>query len=194
MAADSPKGEGPMEDGTAPLRLRAHDPQDMDVIAALLQDALVPRVDMAFMPKEKRFVLVANRFHWPKDQADAATREAPSRPQPAPEGEDARFDDSEDPPPFERVNCGVCFDKVQQVRFRGLSADAKGEILNLLTITSEPRSITLLFAGDAAIRLEVEAVRCHLEDLGRPWPTRWRPEHELEEGEAPATSEGGSSG
>ena len=178
----------------APLRLRAHDPQDMDVIAALLQDALVPRVDMAFLPEEKRFVMVANRFHWPKDQTQAGVRQAPSRPEPTPEGEDASFDDSENPPPFERVNSGVCFDKVQRVRFRGLSPDAKGEILSLLTITSDPRSITLLFAGDAAIHLEVEAVRCHLEDLGRPWPTRWRPEHALEDDDAPAKSEGGSSG
>ncbi|WP_299622331.1 DUF2948 family protein [Pelagibius sp.] len=167
-----------------PLKLRARDPEDMDVIAALLQDALVPRADMTFLPKEKRFVMVANRFQWPKEQDDPAAREAPSAPEATPEGEDVRFDDSDDPPPFERVNCGVCFDKVEKVRFRGLGP-GKDEILNLLTITTQPRAITLLFSGDAAVRLDVQAVRCHLEDLGQPWPTRWRPEHERPEHERP---------
>ncbi len=161
---------------TAPLKLRALDPEDMDVIAALLQDALVPLADMAFLAKEKRFVMVANRFQWPKDQAAGSA--APARPTDTPEGEDAAFDDSDNPPPFERVNSGICFDKVERVRFRGMSPADKDEILSLLTITSEPRSVTLLFSGDAAVRLEISALHCHLEDLGRPWPTRWRPDHD----------------
>ena len=161
---------------TAPLKLRALDPEDMDVIAALLQDALVPLADMAFLAMEKRFVMVANRFQWPKDQA--AETPVPSQPVETPEGEDAAFDDSDNPPPFERVNSGICFDKVERVRFRGMSPADKDEILSLLTITSEPRSITLLFSRDAAVRLEIASVHCHLEDLGRPWPTRWRPDHD----------------
>ena len=176
-----------------PLRLRARDAEDMDVIAALLQDALVPRADMTYLPKEKRFVMVANRFDWPREQGDPTAKGAPSQPAPTPAGEDARFDDSEEAPPFERVNCGLCFDKVERVRFRGMSPDAKGEILNLLTMVTQPRSITLLFSGDAAVRLEVEDVRCHLEDLGRPWPTRWRPEHaeadDVEDGQTQTESE-----
>lgn len=178
--------KGPIAE-PAPLKLRAHDPEDMDVIAALLQDALIPQADIAFLAKEKRFVMVANRFHWPRDLDDAAARKAPSQPAPTPEGEDAPFDDSGDLPPFERVNSGICFDKVERVRYRGMTPAGKDEILNLLTINSEPRAITLLFSGDAAIRLEVEAVRCHLEDIGRPWPTRWRPDHDA--GDSPARSE-----
>ncbi|NIA70839.1 DUF2948 family protein [Pelagibius litoralis] len=175
-----------------PLKLRAHDPEDMDVVAALLQDALIPQADMAFLAKEKRFVMVANRFHWPKGLGDAEARSAPSQPAPeaSPEGEDVSFDDSGDPPPFERVNSGICFDKVERVRYRGMSPGDKDEILSLLTITSEPRAITLLFSGDAAIRLEVEAVRCHLEDIGLPWPTRWRPEHGAEDTDAQSETGG----
>lgn len=159
--------------GDKPLKLRARDAQDMDVVAALLQDALVPLVDMAFLPKERRFVLVANRFRW---QGDPEQDERPTAPEPLAEGEDAAFDD-DGRPPYERVNCGVCFDKVEKVRYRGLKPGGKDEILSLLTIKSEPGAITLIFAGEAAVRLEVQAIRCHLEDLGRPWPTRWRPHH-----------------
>lgn len=179
---------------TSPLKLRARDPEDMDVIAALLQDALVPRADMAFLAKEKRFVMVANRFDWPHEQDDPGSRSAPSQPAPTPEDQDAQFDDSDDSPPFERVNCGLCFDTVERVRFRGLTPDVKDEILNLLTVVTRPQSITLLFSGDAAIRLEVQEVNCHLEDLGRPWPTRWRPEHAEDPGaeDTEAKSESGS--
>ncbi|MEO3430906.1 DUF2948 family protein [Pelagibius sp. CAU 1746] len=165
-----------------PLKLRARDPQDMDVLAALLQDALVPLGDMKYLPEEKRFVLVANRFLW---HGDPAEDERPAAPRPLPEGEDAAFDDA-DQPPFERVNSGLCFDKVARVRYRGLKPGGDDDILNLLTITSDARSVTLIFAGEAAVRLEVEAIRCHLEDLGQPWPTRWRPHHDADEsGEQP---------
>lgn len=157
-----------------PLKLRARDPQDMDVVAALLQDALVPLGDMAYLPKEKRFVLVANRFCWHGDPQDDPRPVAPA---PLAEDEDAAFDD-EDEPPYERVNSGICFDKVERVRYRGLKPGGKDEILSLLTITSEPGAITLIFAGEAAVRLEVQDIRCHMEDLGQPWPTRWRPHHD----------------
>ncbi|WP_193370097.1 DUF2948 family protein [Pelagibius marinus] len=166
-----------------PLKLRAHDPQDMDVLAALLQDALVPLGDMKYLPEEKRFVLVANRFRW---HGDPAEDERPAAPEALPEGADVAFDD-EGQPPFERVNSGLCFDKVARVRYRGLKPGGDDEILSLLTITSDPGSVTLIFAGEAAVRLEVEAIRCHMEDLGRPWPTRWRPHHD----EGPGSEGGG---
>jgi len=161
-----------------PLKLRARDPVDMDVVAALLQDALVPLGDMKYLAKEKRFVLVANRFRW---HGDPEEDPRPAAPEPQAEGEDAAFaDEAGAAPPFERVNSGLCFDKVARVRYRGLAPGSKDEILSLLTITAQPDAITLIFAGEAAVRLEVDAIRCHLEDIGHPWPTRWRPQHDWE--------------
>lgn len=160
-----------------PLKLRAHDPADMDVIAAVLQDALVPVSDMAYLGGEKRFVLIANRFCW---HGDPAEDPRPAAPEPEPEDEDVSFEDAEGVPPFARVNAALCFDKVERVRYRGLKPGTNDEILSLLTITAQPGAITLLFAGEAAVRLEVQAIRCHLEDVGRPWPTRWRPQHDEE--------------
>ncbi len=156
----------------APLKLRALDPQDMDVIAALLQDALVPLADMTFQKREKRFVFVANRFQWSRAEG------APAAPPPVSEGQDAAFEDAADLPPFARANCGVSFEKVSAVRMKGIRPGAKDEILNLLTIKTEPKAITLIFAGEAMIRLEVSAIRARLEDIGEAWPTRWQPDHE----------------
>jgi hypothetical protein len=155
-----------------PLKLRARDLEDMAVIASVLQDALVPLRDVTFLKREKRFVMVVNRFRWEEKKSERAAARA------APSGGDARFEDEPDAPVFERVNCGVCFDRVRGVQVRGLDLGDRTHILNLLTIQAEPRWITLVFSDDAAIRLEVAGIVCHVEDLGEPWPTRWHPSHE----------------
>ncbi len=164
------------------LKLRARDEEDVAVISSLLQDALVPVMDMAYLRAEKRFVMVANRFAWDDAGAAGEVPAGAARPMEFAEApaEDARFEDAAEPPPFRRVNCGVCFDRVERVRVRNLRLDAKDEILNLLAVTAEPGAITLHFSDDKAIRLEVGAVRCRIEDLGEPWPTRWRPSHVID--------------
>ncbi len=170
--------------GSAPLRLRALDADDLQTIAACLQDALVPLSEIAFLKAEHRFVMVANRFRWERPPAAAPAAPAP--------GTDAGFaegdGDEGSEARFERVNCGVCFDRVRAVRFKGLDPRRKTQILNLLTVQSRPDAITLIFAGGATIRLEVAGIRCHLEDLGEPWPTRWQPAHPAAEGDPPGRS------
>ena len=161
-----------------PIKLRARDAEDMAVIAAWLQDALVPVVDMAYLPREKRFVMVVNRFCWENSPAGAPPQ--PVEPVAAEAEGDASFTDADDRPPY-RVNCGLCFDRVRAVKLRGFELRQKDQILNLLTIETRPREIVLHFSDDAAIRLEVGMIACHLEDLGEPWPTRWRPDHDLDQ-------------
>ena len=46
------------------LKLRAVDSEDMSIISACLQDALIAGNDLSFLPGEHRFVLVAQRFKW----------------------------------------------------------------------------------------------------------------------------------
>jgi hypothetical protein len=157
-----------------PLKLRARDRGDLEVISALLQDALVPLVDVTYLPREKRFVLVGNRFRWP----EAERVDGPPAPRPPPPGEDASFADAVESPPFERVNCGLCFDRVIGVRSTGIDRHDREQILNLLAIESENGTVTLVFSGGGAIRLEVSGLLCHMEDLGEAWPTRWRPTHD----------------
>ena len=66
---------------------------------------------------------------------------------------------------------------MRKVHFRGVDLRRKDQLLNLLTLEADPGAVTLLFSGGGEIRLEVSGIRCHLEDLGEPWPTRWRPDH-----------------
>jgi hypothetical protein len=55
-------------------------------------------------------------------------------------------------------------------------------VLELLSVALEnrgenERSVTLRFAADRAIRLEIGRLACHLGDVGEPWPTPWKPAH-----------------
>ncbi len=166
------------------LKLRARDVEDMRVIAAFLQDALVPLKDVAYQKREKRFVMVVNRFRWEKIDAPGEA-EPPRTSETAEESAgDARFEDEDAQLPYERVNCGIRFDKVTNVRVRGLDLRRRDQFLNLLTVSAEPRAVTLVFSDGAAIRLDLTDIACHLEDLGEPWPTRWRPQHRLDGGDA----------
>ena len=169
------------------LKLRARDPEDLRVLSACLQDALVPLADIAFLKPEDRFVLVVNRFMWestPDAEVLSAEVEAKAVAEAAaPEADegDVRFEDVDGTaPPYQRINAGLTFDRVRAVRFRGFDARKRDEILNLLSIDADPQAVTLSFSGGGAIRLEVAEILCHLEDLGRPWPTRWRPDHQDE--------------
>lgn len=153
------------------LKLRAADEDDLAVIAACLQDALVPISDVTFQPQDHRFAFVANRFRW---EAGALEDVAP-----AAATEDASYED-EPGPRYERINCGVWFEEVRAVRTQGIDLKDRGRILELLTLRKAADAILLIFAGGATIKLDVDRLRCFLEDIGEAWPTRWRPGHGLD--------------
>jgi hypothetical protein len=140
----------------AGLKLRAADAEDLAVLSAILQDSLVTIGEMTYLPDENRFVLVANRFKW--------------EPQAGPV-----------PAKGERVLTGLCIDGVKAVSRRGFSPRDSDRILSLLAVhvegEGETASLILNFAGGSSVRLEVQQILCHLDDLGEPWPTRWRPKH-----------------
>ncbi len=141
-----------------PLKLRAKDAEDIEVLSACLQDALVDFADMAYLKDEQRFVLVATRFRW----------------------EDIRLDGPR--ATFERVLCGVAFEGVRRVRMRGIDAKRdQRRIFELLAIRAGEGALHLVLAGGAEIRLDMDDILCHLKDLGEPWPVFERPRHPLEE-------------
>jgi hypothetical protein len=145
-------------DEDAALKLRAEDADDLAVISACLQDALVAVRDFGYAPDERSFLLVANRFRW-----ENGLRPAPGE------------------VPYERVLCGITFSGVTAVSYLGFRRTDNSRILSLLAIRAEHDAVRLEFSGGAAIRLEVARILCHARDLGDPWPTPWRPRHDLDE-------------
>ena len=145
------------DDGAA-LKLRAEDAEDLAVISACLQDALVPVRDLAYVPEDRTFLLVANRFRWENGLS------------PAP-GEAA----------YERTLCGITFSEVAAVSYNGFRRTEDSRILSLLAIRPEDGAVHLEFSGGATIRLEVARIQCLATDLGEPWPTQWQPRHDADE-------------
>jgi len=147
---------------TAPgreLKLAATDPEDIAVLSAFLQDSVIPISEMVYLAEERRFALVANRFRWEGAPADKVAGQL-----------------------YERVRCGVTFDRVTAVRRRKFNQTQRGQMFELLALQATNAYVDLVFAGGATVRLEVEQVLCHGEDFGEPWPTQWRPEHDLDNG------------
>jgi hypothetical protein len=149
------------------LRLRAEDAEDLKVLSAYLQDAIVPICDLGYFRDERRFVLVANRFKWETCHA------APQPPEPG-----RAF-------PYERTHCGLRFEGVRAVRTRGIDLKDRSRMLNLLAIgcgtdEADAGHVFLHFAGGACIRVEMDGVRVQLEDIGDPWPTSRMPSHPLD--------------
>jgi len=154
------------------LKLRARDAADLETIAACVQDALVPLADMQYLPRDRRFALMLNRFRW--ESAPVAGRE------PTAVAGDAAYADAPGGG-LERVHAALVFDRVRRVKRRGLAEAAKGGMLSVLTLGIAGREVVISFAGGAAISLEVDQLSCHLEDLGEAWPTVWRPRHAKDE-------------
>lgn len=145
------------------LKLRCEDEEDVVVLSSLLQDALVPMAELAWLPAEKCFVFVASRFVW-SECIDVTL----------PAGE-AGIEC------YSRQNFGVTLEGARAVRSRGIDIDDKSRILELLAITAAlgegAATIELVFAGGAGIRVECERIAVHGQDVGEPWPTLHRPRH-----------------
>lgn len=135
----------------APLRLMAQAPEDLQVLAALVQDAVFPITEMTFSRRQHRFAVLLNRFRW-EDQP--ANRRG---------GRD-----------FERVRSLMVFDTVLGVRTQGIDRADKDTILSLLSVAFVPGEqgagvVELVLAGDGMIALQVEALEVTLTDVSRPY-------------------------
>ena len=143
------------------LRLIAFDEDDLKVISAHLQDALVRMEDIAFLPKERRFAAVLKRFDWVTAAASS--------------GDADSF--------YERREAALRFERVLGAQYRNLPLDGPAETVTALLAVNfeagDPPSgfIELIFAGGGAIRLHVECIEGELRDLGTVWRTRRKPEH-----------------
>jgi len=137
------------------LKLLALDEEDLAVVSAHLQDAVVKVADMGFLPRAQRFALLLNRFDW---DAQAVANEKVRR------------------------RAGLHFERVRDAKCRSLDAAQRDGVLNLLAVTFLPTDapsgyILLTFSGGAEVRLEVECIEAGLKDLGPAWGCAHAPRH-----------------
>lgn len=136
-----------------PLKLIVLDAEDLSVVSAHLQDAVLKRADMVYLPGQRRFALAARRFDWQAAQAGQKRRRL----------------------------AALHFDRVLSVRQSGVGAGGD-TVYNLLAVTFAPTSepegeVTLTFSDGAAIRLTVECLEGQMKDLGPVWEAAGVPGH-----------------
>lgn len=137
------------------LKLIAKDLEDLQILVAHLQDAIVPLMSMDYDPHTKTFRAVANRFCWEHGEIEH-------------EGEAL----------YHRVHSGLEIHHVTRVQHKGLGRYNENRACNLLTIHGDQEGVLhFIFSGGSELRLEVEDLHMHLGDLEHPWPTRKKPKH-----------------
>ena len=157
MEVDSPK-----------LRLLAHDGDDVAVLSALLQDAIIPGADMSFDRKLSEFVIVANRFCWELEPLS-----------------DVKSSDGK--PIHERRLCGIRIARVRSVQHYHWPRTRQYRLFNLLALglmdmAEEIRDGAVLqfeFSGGSSLRLNVDDVDILLADLDVRHLTSLQPAHQL---------------
>jgi hypothetical protein len=142
------------------LKLIALDRDDIEVVSAHLQDALVRMADVFWQPREHRFVMGLSRFDW-LGAADAK-----------PLGKSD----------YRRCRTALRFERVLSCKCRNLDQMNKGAQLNLLAVEFEAQDppagiVTMTFSGGGVIRLDVECLEAELADLGEIFVADGCPNH-----------------
>lgn len=141
------------------MRLLAKDEADLQVLSALVQDAVIRVGDLAFDKRGRNFIVPMNRFLWEKGRASVPAR----------------------------ARSVLELRDVLGVRARNIAMNRKNGLLNLLSIqcqaSEEPDDpggkLVLVFSDNAEIKVQVECLDAALIDISGAWGAKKRPRHAL---------------
>jgi hypothetical protein len=140
-----------------PLKLLAKELDDLTVISAFLQDAIIPIMSMSYDERLKTFSLLTDRFcheHEPVIINDQLMHH--------------------------RVHAAFQVHNVNGIKHRNFPKKDDPhhhQMLNLLAIQGEEKKIHVIFSGGAEMIMNVDDLECYLKDLNDPYPTPHKPEH-----------------
>jgi len=141
------------------LKLIANTPEDLRVISAHLQDAIVLTKEIAHLKKNRIFLMQLNRFMW-EDVEQGVFRKN------------------------KRIRTVLKFDNVISALSKNIDHKHKTKFLDFLTIESSLRTdksydINLIFSGDVVIKIHAELIDVTLDDQGKPWESKTKPKHKF---------------
>jgi len=141
------------------LKLLATSDEDLKVVAAHLQDAIVSTQEVANLKKNKIFLIQLNRFMW-EDVEKGVFRKN------------------------KRIRTILKFDNVISVLSKNISLEKNKNFLDFLTIETNLQKdknyeIKLIFSGDAVIKIKTEVIDVTLDDQGSPWESKTQPKHDF---------------
>lgn len=141
------------------LKLLALDEDDLKVMSAHVQDAVMKVGDLQFLPAAKRFVLPMNRFAWEVKTGFFRKHN-------------------------ERRQAVLHFDRVLGAKTSGIRRDKPDDVLSLLAVSFVPINapaglVELIFSGGGTVMLDVECIEARLADVGGAWQAAARPVHKV---------------
>ena len=141
------------------LKLLATSDEDLRVIAAHLQDAIVSVQDIANLKKNRIFLIQLNRFMW-EDVEKGVFRKN------------------------KRIRTILKFDNVINISSKNINIKERKSFLDFLTIESnllpdKSYEIKLIFSGNSVIKIKAEVIDVTLDDQGSPWDTKTQPKHDF---------------
>ncbi len=133
-------------------KLIAMDNEDLQVLSAHCQDAVLKVGDLHYFPTERRLVVEMNRFIWEKGERQK-----------------------------ERRLSVLHFERVEKVSLRNIDIRRKDEVLNMLAIIAtggeDGEMIELVFSANKSVRLKAECIEAQLTDMNASWEAGSRPSH-----------------
>ena len=139
------------------LKLIANSEEDLKIISAHLQDAIVSTSDIANLKKNRIFLMQVNRFMW-EDIEKGVFRKN------------------------KRIRSVLKFDNISSVYSKNINGKKKEQFLDFLAIEShlmvdKSYELRLIFSGDSVIKLIAEVIDITLDDQGSPWESKTKPKH-----------------
>ena len=141
------------------LKLIANSDEDLRVISAHLQDAIVHTSDIANLKKNRIFLMQLNRFMW-EDVEKGVFRKN------------------------KRIRTILKFENVISVVSKGINQKKRPRFLDFLTMESsllanKTYEIKLIYSGDGIIKVNTEVIDVVLDDQGAPWDSKTKPKHKF---------------
>ena len=141
------------------LKLIAKSDEDLKVISAHLQDAIVKISDIANLKKNNILLMQLNRFMW-EDVEKGVFRKN------------------------KRIRTILKFENVVKVHSKNITQSKKDKFLDFLTIESNLMpdnnyEMKIVFAGDSILKVITEVIEVTLDDQGDAWEAKNMPKHKV---------------
>ena len=141
------------------LKLIARTEEDLRVVSAYLQDSIVSTSDIANLKKSKIFLMQLNRFMW-EDIEKGVFRKN------------------------KRIRTIIKFENVLEVHSKNINQSKKDKFLDFLAIESTTMpdnnyEMKITFAGDSVIKVVSEVIEVTLDDQGKAWDSKNKPNTNL---------------
>ena len=141
------------------LKLIAKTEEDLKVVSAHLQDAIVNASNIANLKKNKMLLMELNRFMW-EDVEKGVFRKN------------------------KRIRTVLKFENVLKVYSKNINQSKKDNFLDFLTIETNKMpdnnyEMNIVFAGNSIIKIVSEAIEVTLDDQGKAWDTKNIPKHKV---------------